>query len=437
MAAGKSTSYVRKNDFDMNRVHKGMQKSERSRKIAAQQKNFRRNLQPKSARRKNWIPEDLDLEHLDEWGGEEEEFGGRERIMPRDETERRRALEKAVLNAPATRNGSKVSAAAPDATEIAPAAADSALDSTANGARGPRLDGLVVEFGSGLARVDTTDGVVLCSLRGALADQVTGYTNAVAAGDRVQISLDGAGGGVIENVLPRRTVLTRPDVFRAHLRQIVVANADQLLIVASWREPAIWYEFVDRYLITAMRNQLPAVLCVNKVDLAESHAELEEGLSPYHRLGVRVLLTSAQTGAGIAELAEQLAGRTTVLAGLSGVGKSSLLGAVQPALALRVSAVSVRKHEGRHTTTQATLYRLDETTSVVDTPGIREIGVAGLGRSELATFFPEMAEVGECRFRNCTHANEPDCAVRTAARRGVIAETRYASYRKILGELEG
>jgi ribosome biogenesis GTPase len=421
-----------------------MQKSERSRKIAAQQKNFRRNLQPKGARRKNWIPEDLDLEHLDEWAGEEEEFGGRERIMPRDEGERRRALEKAVLTAPATRRGSKPDAAANgDAAGAAPTlmAGDSgpafSPDVTVNGARGPRLDGLVVEFGSGLARVDTTEGVVLCSLRGALADQETGFTNAVAAGDQVRISLDGAGGGVIEHVLPRRTVLTRPDVFRTHLRQIVVANADQLLIVASWREPAIWYEFVDRYLIAAMRNQLPALLCVNKVDLAASPAEIEEGLAPYHRLGIPVLLTSAETGEGIPVLAEQLAGRSTVLAGLSGVGKSSLLGAVQPALNLRVSAVSLRKHEGRHTTTQATLYRLDETTSVVDTPGIREIGIAGLAASELAAFFPEMAGVGECRFRNCTHVGEPDCAVRTAARRGLIAATRYASYRKILGELAG
>lgn len=428
MASAKQAFHSGKNDFDVNRVHKGMQKSERSRKIAAQQKNFRRNLQPKSARRKNWIPEDLDLERLDEWA--DEEFDDRERIMPRDEGERRRALEKAAFSAALASNGRGPAADTPIATP------PDAADSTAASTNGHRLDGLVVEFGSGLARVDTGDGVLLCSLRGALADQETGFTNAVAAGDRVQISPDGAGGGVIEVVLPRRTLLTRPDVFRSHLRQIVVANADQLLIVASWREPAIWYEFVDRYLIAAMRNQLPAVLCVNKVDLAESSAEIEQEVAPYHSLGIPVLLTSAETGAGIPALVEQLAGRTTVLAGLSGVGKSSLLSAVQPELNLRVSAVSARRHEGRHTTTQASLFRLDETTSVVDTPGIREIGLAGLRRADLAAFFPEMADVGTCRFRNCTHADEPDCAVRAAVRRETIAATRYASYRAILKDLK-
>jgi ribosome biogenesis GTPase len=404
-----------------------MQKSERRRKIAGQQKNFRSDLQPKGTRRKNWIPEDLDLEHLEEWAGEE--YDGRERIMPRDEGERRRALEKAAFSAALARNGGQPAAPGATASVNTPSAATPSTN-------GHMLEGLVLEFGSGLARVDTGDGILLCSLRGAMADQETGFTNAVATGDRVQISPDGAGGGVIEAVLPRRTLLTRPDVFRTHLRQIVVANADQLLIVASWREPAIWYEFVDRYLVTALRNHLPALICVNKVDLAESTGEVEQELAPYHSLGIPVLLTSAETGAGIPALVDQLAGRTTVLAGLSGVGKSSLLSAVQPELNLRVSAVSTRKHEGRHTTTQASLFRLDDTTSVVDTPGIREIGVAGLSRAELAEFFPELAGVEVCRFRNCTHVDEPECAVRAAARRGAIAATRYASYRAILKELK-
>jgi ribosome biogenesis GTPase len=181
---------------------------------------------------------------------------------------------------------------------------------------------------------------------------------------------------------------------------------------------------------------LPALLCVNKIDLAETPDEYQRSLQPYEALGVPLLLTSAQTGVGIAQLRALLHGHTTVLAGLSGVGKSSLLAAVQPGLHLRVGAVSERKHEGRHTTTQATMIRLDERTSVVDTPGIREFGLSGLTRPELATYFPEFIPVADgCRFRNCTHLDEPGCAVRAAVARGAIADSRFHSYRLIYATL--
>ena len=163
---------------------------------------------------------------------------------------------------------------------------------------------------------------------------------------------------------------------------------------------------------------------------------MQETLAPYTALGIPCLLTSAETGEGIAELRARLQGRTTVLAGLSGVGKSSLLQAIRPELNLRTGAVSDRRHEGRHTTTQAVLVQLGESTNVVDTPGIREFGLAGLGRSELSGFFPEIAAAAEgCRFRNCAHIDEPQCAVRAAVRRGRIAQSRYHSYRQIYAEL--
>jgi len=408
---------------DVEKFVKNMEKSERRRKIEAERKKFRRNLQPKGPRRKEW---DID-------GVQDEDFAAFERIMPRDEGERRRTLEQAALSRNGGNGGAKPQNPVGDETEEGQTEDQAA---PTNGANAELRTALVVEFGSGLCRVDLDGDLLLCSIRGALAEQESGFTNPVAVGDRVTIRLDGAGGGVVEAVLPRRSFLARPDSFLPHLRQILVANADQLLIVASWREPALWLELVDRYLIAAARSGLPALLCVNKLDLASEAAEVKEALAPYAALGIPFLLTSAETGEGIDQLRSLLQGRTTVLAGLSGVGKSSLLRAIRPELNLRTGVVSDRRHEGRHTTTQAVLVQLGDSTNVVDTPGIREFGLAGLSRGELAGFFPEIAAASAaCRFRNCAHVDEPQCAVRSAVGRGRIAQSRYHSYRRIYAEL--
>jgi ribosome biogenesis GTPase len=252
----------------------------------------------------------------------------------------------------------------------------------------------------------------------------------------VLVSLDGQDSGIVEQVLPRRSALVRPDVFHSHLQQVIVANAEQLLVVGAWREPALWPELVDRCLIAGQRYGLTPLLCLNKVDLADDGRACSEAVAPYQRVGYRVVLASALTGEGIAELRDVLRGHTTALTGLSGVGKSSLLAAVQPGLQLRTAEVSSRRHEGRHTTTQVRLLRLEMGGFVVDTPGIREFGLSGLRRSELAGFYPEMASLGQdCRFANCTHTHEPGCAVRDAVGRGGLSPVRYDSYTKILASL--
>ena len=227
-----------------------------------------------------------------------------ERVMPRGERERRRAVMTAALTRLDQEQG------APDGL-------------TAQKTEG--VQGVVVEVSSSLCRVDVEGQDLLCGLRGSLSAQETGFTNVVAVGDRVTVSPDGAGRGVVEAVLPRRSVLARPDVFASHLQQVIVANADQLLIVASWREPPVWLELIDRYLIAADRHNLSAVICINKVDLAADEAVCRAELRPYLDLGYRVLFTSALSGVGVDELRGLLRDKTTVLAGLSGVGKSSLL----------------------------------------------------------------------------------------------------------------
>ena len=373
-------------------------------------KQIKRNRQPKGPRQRDWEsaaggdPDDVDLPHT-------------ERVMPVGEAERRRTVLTQSLEA-----------LAEDGADDAPA---TALAPDAQGIRG-----VVVEVSSSLCRVDADGQSYLCGLRGSLSAEDTGFTNVVAVGDGVLIRPQGRDQGIVESVLPRRSALARPDVSQAHLQQIIVANADQLLIIASWSEPALWLELVDRYLIAAERYHLLPIICVNKIDLASDPATCRVALQPYADLGYRVLFASARTGEGVGEVQSTLRDKTTVLAGLSGVGKSSLLSAVQPGLSLRVSAVSGRLQGGRHTTTQVTMLKLGMGGYVVDTPGVREFGLHGLRRVELLAYYPDLARVAQgCRFKNCTHQHEPACAVREAVGAGRVSGARYHSYTCIYASL--
>ncbi len=379
----------------------GFEKSARRRQLQKASRSMKRNREVRSPRRTDW----LDLAYADEDTVSQDPPS--ERVMPRDERERRKAIEEMMV--------------AGKRQEVPP-------DSEVVG--GPQ--GRVVEVSSGLCRVEVPDGVALCSLRGSLSASETGYTNVVAVGDWVVISQNGPGQGVVEEVLPRRNQIARPDPFYSHLRQTLVANVDQLLVVASWRDPHMWPELIDRYLIAADRDGVTPLLCVNKIDLAESMQEVRATVSPYRELGYQVILTSAERGDGVAALRLLLEGQVTVLAGLSGVGKSTLLAAVEPGFDLRVGDVNEERHQGRHTTSQAVMLPLGGRSYVVDTPGIREFGLAGLRRRELIAYYPELEEVARsCRFSDCTHNHEPECAVRAAAEEGVVSATRFHSYRKI------
>lgn len=377
------------------------------RQLRAEQKRRRRNLKSKGPRTKNWAYDSL---------VEQDDFGleRRERMMPLDEGDRRRNLERAAFHSSQVSQGDNVV--------------------KASGVNGET--GTITSVSTGLFSVTIGDSTVMCRPRGRLSARETGFTNVLAVGDNVIVSRDGQGSGVVEHVLPRVTMLSRPDVFHPHLRQAIVANAHQILIVSSWREPILWPELIDRYLIAAQRSCLEPIVCVNKSDLIEDESVFAETIMPYHSLGHRVVRTSAITGEGIDELRDVLRDRMTVLTGLSGTGKSSLISKVQPGLDIRTHAVGERSGEGRHTTTQVTALKLDLGGSVVDTPGIREFGLSGLRKHELGAHFPEMSSlVGRCRFKNCTHLTEPDCAVQTAAEDGSFPTSRYHSYALIHANL--
>jgi ribosome biogenesis GTPase len=339
------------------------------------------------------------------------------RIMPRDERDRRAALEAA------------------SAQNIDAAIGEADWQAAAQAAGFPL--GVVLEIAKDLCRVAVDGRAVLCDLRGALAAEGAGFSNIVAVGDRVLVSLPEPNHGWVEQVLPRRSALARADPFYSHLKQIIAANMDQLLIVASWREPAIWLELIDEYLIASARNNLAAIICVNKVDLAASVDECRAAVQAYADLGHRLLFTSARSGLGVDALRAALHGQSTVLAGLSGVGKSSLLSAVEPGFRLRAAEVSYKRGgEGRHTTSQASLLPLRGGGYVVDTPGIRELGLRGLYRDDLIDFYPEIltASAG-CRFSDCSHVNEQACGVKAAVAEKRIAEWRYKNYRKLYAKL--
>ncbi len=255
----------------------------------------------------------------------------------------------------------------------------------------------------------------------------------LASGDRVYVEFE-EGDAFIRGVGPRRTTLGRPAGAHDRIkRQILAANADLLLVVAAAANPPFRPGLVDRFLIAAEVGGVEPVLCLNKADLAEGEPE---GLAIYRGLGVRVCVTSCKTGQGIEALRGMLGGRFTVLSGHSGVGKSTLLNMLDPELTIHTQEVSTSLR-GRHTTTLARLYELHGGIRVIDTPGIRTLGLWRVSAEEVAYYFPEMAAMAtECHFRNCTHIHEPQCAVRTAVERGEIARGRYESYTRIRASLE-
>jgi ribosome biogenesis GTPase len=258
----------------------------------------------------------------------------------------------------------------------------------------------------------------------------------LAIGDEVRFVEAGDGSGLITEILPRRNKLSRQAAVPGQhaFEQIIVANADQVIPVFAAASPSPHWGLLDRYLVAAEAAGLPALICITKLDLAAQTPELEATLAEYRRIGYGVQLVSTVTGEGLAGLKEALSGRVSVLIGKSGVGKTSLLNALQPGLGQRVKAVGQGKQgKGRHTTTHLEMFPLQGGGAIVDTPGVREFSLWDVAESELAFFFPEMQPlVGKCRFGlNCRHDEEPGCAIRKAVVRGEISPYRYQSYLKL------
>ncbi len=282
----------------------------------------------------------------------------------------------------------------------------------------------------GRYRVDCGGEVVEASLRGRMK---RGRVR-VLVGDEVTLAYQEDGAATIEDIGPRRSLLRRRAPGRSHGTRPVAANIDQVVVVGAARDPDWNPLMMDRFTAVAEANGLPIVVVLNKIDL---DIEAERHAAPYRDAGYQVLLVSVAASAGLDELAAQLTGKVSLFTGPTGVGKSSLLNALSPGLELRTAEVSKRSRAGRHTTVSSEMYPFGGDGYVVDTPGLRDIGLWGLDAHEVAAAFPELARYGgQCRFDNCRHLEEPGCGVVAAVDRGELSETRVESYRRLLEEAD-
>ncbi len=312
-------------------------------------------------------------------------------------------------------------------------------------------EGIVIREHRGVFDVETRHGVFACALRSRLKKSLiyperdnqhhsvekvgrNSTVNPVAIGDRVRVVEDRGETGAIEEVLPRRSKLSRLAPGRRQVEQIMIANADYLVVVFSVRNPLPNLQLLDRLLVAAEAGNLAPVICLNKIDLPYDDSPGIAGI--YERCGYRVIPTSSVTLHGVDVLKTTLRNRISAIAGPSGAGKTSLLNAMQPGLGLRVREVNRTTGRGRHTTSYLAAHKLEVGGLVIDSPGIREFSLWAVSPRELPLLFPEMRDhLTGCRFHDCTHVHEPDCTLRRALSAGAVSRERYDSYVALRNEL--
>lgn len=305
-----------------------------------------------------------------------------------------------------------------------------------------KLEGRVIKAISGFYTVEIEGREpIVAQIAGRLKQEWLN-SSIVAAGDWVTLSLNADGSGTIDAVAPRNSVLSRSRPAAANRKlssdqeQVLVANLDEVIFVFSVKNPTSSLRKLDRFLVVAEMNHLPAIICLNKIDL-DKKGKVRQQFQMYEAIGYPVIHSSVVTGEGVDTLRELLHNKISVLAGSSGVGKSSLLNAIQPQLGVKVSAVSRATGKGLHTTRYAELFPLDDGGYVADTPGIRGLALFDLEPTEVDAYFREIAPlVAQCQFSDCSHRHEPGCAVKTAVSAGKIHPARYDSYLRLREEHE-
>jgi len=275
-------------------------------------------------------------------------------------------------------------------------------------------------------------------LRGKFKIHDLKVTNPIAVGDVVEFEKDAKGedGSVlITEILPRENYIIRKAVKKTAHGHLIATNVDQTILIVTMVYPVTSSGFIDRFLVSAEAFRIPAVIVFNKTDLYEEEdweraKELEK---IYSKLGYQCIFTSAVTNSGIEELKFSLKNKKSVISGHSGVGKSTLINAIVPGLDLRTDELSSYTDKGKHTTTFAEMFEIEGNTFIIDTPGIKELGLFEIEEDELSHYFPEMRELlNQCKFHNCKHVSEPKCAVIDKVQQGEIALSRYESYLKML-----
>jgi len=291
--------------------------------------------------------------------------------------------------------------------------------------------GWVIRLQSGFYTVQTATGIVICGIRGKLK-KVNYGGDFIALGDKVMIQQLEEGRGVIESIDDRHNALVRMDPTpNGEYRQILLANIDQIVLVFACAQPEPHLGMLDRFLVISEKERIPALIVANKTDLVEE-ARAKQTFDLYEKLGYPVLYTSARERIGIQKLGNRLRGKISGFTGPSGAGKSSLLNAIQPGLGLIVGKVKKATSKGRHTTNVREMFSLKNGGFVADLPGLRSLALWDTQPEELDGYFPEIRDlVKSCQFNDCTHRNEPGCAVKEALKSGKLDTSRYESYLKI------
>ena len=298
------------------------------------------------------------------------------------------------------------------------------------------IEGLVIRATGSWYEVLNGEERINCRIRGKLRLKGVRSTNPVVVGDIVRCESDQNGEWVIYDIVPRRNYIIRRASNLSKESHIIAANIDRAMIVVTLIEPVTALEFVDRFLITCEAYKVPATILLAKIDLL---ADAPEAVAQFHEIynsaGYEVIDISATEGIGVDRVKAMLDGKVTLVSGNSGVGKSTLIGKIDPTLEIRTGEISESFHKGKHTTTFSTMYPIGNNGYIIDTPGIKGFGLIEIGDKELWHYFPEMiATAGECRFYICTHTHEPGCAVVEAVKDGKISYSRYESYLKILDD---
>ena len=298
-----------------------------------------------------------------------------------------------------------------------------------------RIEGLVMRATGSWYEVLHEDEILRCRMRGKLRLRGVRSTNPVVVGDTVHCEAGDDGEWVIVDIAPRHNYIIRRASNLSKESHIIASNIDRAMLVVTLVEPVTAVEFIDRFLVTCEAYKVPVTILLAKIDLLQDTPEaIEEFHRIYEGAGYEVIDISATECIGVERVKAMLSGKTTLLSGNSGVGKSTLIGAIDPTIEIRTGEISDSFHKGKHTTTFSTMYRTADG-FIIDTPGVKGFGLIDIDDKELWHYFPEMiSRAGECRFFNCTHTHEPHCAVIEAVKREEIAFSRYESYLKILDE---
>ena len=304
--------------------------------------------------------------------------------------------------------------------------------------------GLVIRSTGSWYTVRNDDGNIIdCRIKGKLRMKGVRTTNPVSVGDRIIYHIQedettpSGRCGVIYEIEQRKNYIIRKSSNLSKESQIIAANVDQLFLIVTVNYPVTLTGFIDRYLISAEAYGIPAGIVFNKIDLytESDQTRLEELIYIYEGIGYRCFKVSAKKNYNIDQLLDQLKGKMTLFSGHSGVGKSSLLNCLNPELKLKTNEISDHHQQGKHTTTFAEMHLLSDDTYLIDTPGIRGFGVIDMEKTEISHYFPEIFKLlDQCRFFNCTHMHEPECAVKEAVQKGSISTSRYESYLSLMGE---